>query len=400
MNFEFSAEDEAFRLEVRQFLKDNLPAKLKRRTYYGLHDLGRDTMVEWAKILGKKGWAAPGWPKEYGGTGWTATQRHIFAEECSNADAPTTHFQTFLLVGPTVIMFGNEEQKKRFLPPILKGDTIWSQGFSEPNAGSDLASLKTTAILKGDKYIMNGTKIWTSGSHFADWCFFLVRTNTEVKAQHGISFLMVDLKTPGISIRPIISIDGLHHLNQVFLDNVEVPANNLIGEPGKGWTYAKFLLEHERAGSAFIHRSRRTVAKTREVAQHEIKNGRPLLEDPEFSRRLARIEIELNALEYSVLRLLANEKTPYHGNAVAGVLKIHGSELQQKIADLSLEAVGPRALRFFEEDQEPQTMEEALLWPGYVPGKTGDAMLARAATIYGGSAQVQRTVIAKLAFGL
>ena len=271
MDFEFSPAAEAFRLEVREFIRNNLPAKLQRKAYYGLHDLGRDTMIEWARILAKKGWVAPSWPKEHGGAGWTAMQRFIFELECHRADCPSTHFQTYLLVGPTVIRFGNDEQRKRFLPPILKGDVIWSQGFSEPNAGSDLASLKTTAILKGGKYVMNGTKIWTSGSHFADWCFFLVRTNTEVKAQNGISFLMVDLKTPGITIRPIVSIDGLHHLNQVFLDNVVVPAENLIGEPGMGWTYAKFLLEHERAGSAFIGRSTRSLGKVREAAGIEQK---------------------------------------------------------------------------------------------------------------------------------
>jgi len=400
MDFQFSREDEDFRLEVREFLKNNLPDKLRRRAYAGAHGLGRETMLEWARILGKRGWVAPTWPKAYGGPGWSAMQRHIFDEECWKADAPTTHFQTYLLVGPTVIKFGNEEQKKRFLPPILKGDVIWSQGFSEPNAGSDLASLKTTAIRRGDRYIMNGTKIWTSGSHFADWCFFLVRTNTEVKAQHGISFLLADLKSPGITIRPIISIDGQHHLNQVFLDNVEVPAENLVGEEGKGWTYAKSLLEDERTGSAFINRSKRNVEKAREIASKEIKNGRPLIEDPEFRRRVARIEIELQALEYSVLRVLANEKTRYHGNAVAGVLKIHGSELQQKVADLMLEALGQRALRQFPEEWHARDEAEALLWPRYAPGRTADAMMARAATIYGGSAQVQRTVIAKLAFGL
>jgi alkylation response protein AidB-like acyl-CoA dehydrogenase len=400
MDFQFSKEDEAFRQTVRAFLKDNLPEKMRRHAYSSAHGFGRETLLAWARILAKQGWSTPNWPKEYGGPGWTAMQRHIFDAECWQADAPTTHFQTFLLMGPTLIRFGNEEQRKRFLPPIQRGEVIWSQGFSEPNAGSDLASLKTTAVRRGDKYIMNGTKIWTSGSHFADWCFFLVRTNPEVKAQHGISFLLADLKSPGITIRPIISIDGQHHLNQVFLDNVEVPAENLVGEEGKGWTYAKNLLEDERAGSAFINRSKRNVGKAREIAGKEMKNGRPLIEDPEFRRRMARIEIELQALEYSVLRVLANEKTKYHGNAVAGVLKIHGSELQQKVADLMLEALGPRALREFPEDYDAFSELEAALWPSYIKGRTADAMMARAATIYGGSAQVQRTVIAKLAFGL
>ncbi len=400
MDFSFSSDDEAFRLEVREFIRANLSDKLKRLVYAGAHGLDRETIVSWIRTLHEKGWSAPHWPKEYGGPGWTPLQRHLFEDECYKADAPTTAFQTFYLVGPTIIAFGNEEQKKRFLPPILKGDMIWSQGFSEPNAGSDLASLKTTAILKDGRYIVNGTKIWTSGAHQSDWCFFLVRTNTEVKAQKGISFLLADLKTPGISIRPIVSIDGKHHLNQVFLDNVEVPAENLVGEAGKGWEYAKFLLENERTSSAFIYRSRRQLDKAREVAQHEMRNGRPLIEDPEFSRRIAKIEIELRALEYSVLRVLTEEKTPYHSIAVASVLKLHGSDLQQKVAELSLDVMGSRALRQFDDVIPSEDEADPLVWPHYIPGKTGDALMSRAATIYGGSQQVQRGIIAKLAFGL
>ena len=400
MNLTFSKEDEAFRLEVRQFVRDQLPPALKREACYGFYHLSREAMLGWTRILHQKGWSAPNWPAEDGGTGWSAIRQHIFHQECYNGDAPNTHFQSFLLVGPTVIAFGNEAQRKKFLPPILRGEVIWSQGFSEPNAGSDLVSLKTTAILKGDKYILNGTKIWTSNSNMADWCFFLVKTNTEVKPQQGISFLLVNLKSPGITIRPILSIDGQEHLCQVFLDNVEVPADQLVGEPGKGWSYAKDLLENERTSSAFIYQSLRELDRARDLATMEIKNGRPLIEDPEFSRRLARLQIELQALEYSVLRVLADEKTKYHSIAVAAVLKIHGSELQQKVADLQMEAMGPRALRAFPNDVVPANAAEAALWPETIPGKTAAAMIARASTIYGGSLQVQRGIIAKLAFGL
>jgi alkylation response protein AidB-like acyl-CoA dehydrogenase len=400
MDFKFSAEDEAFRQEVRAFVRANLPPELKRAAYSSIQHLGREHMLGWTRILHKKGWSAPHWPKAYGGTGWTPLQQHIFLQECYDADAPNEHFQTFLLVGPTVIAFGSEAQKQKFLPPILRGEVIWSQGFSEPNAGSDLASLRTTAVRRGDKYVMNGTKIWTSNSNMADWCFFLVRTNPDVKPQQGISFLLADLRSPGITIRPIRSIDGHEHLCQVFLDNVEVPAENLVGEEGKGWTYAKDLLENERTSSAFLYQSRRELEKAREIARFEMKNGRPLTEDPEFSRRLARVQIELQALEYSVLRVLTDEKTRFHSIAVAAVLKAHGSELQQKVAELQLEALGPRALRLFPRDLQPANDTEAALWPGYSPGRTAGAMMSRASTIYGGSLQVQRGIIAKLAFGL
>ena len=400
VDFTFSAEDEAFRLEVRQFIRENLPPAFKREATYGFYHLSREAMLGWTKILHPKGWSAPHWPKQHGGTGWSPIRQHIFQQECYNADAPTTHFQSFLLVGPTVIAFGNEAQQKKFLPPILRGEVIWSQGFSEPNAGSDLVSLKTNAVLKGDKYILNGTKIWTSNSNMADWCFFLVRTNSEVKPQLGISFLLVNLRSPGITIRPILSIDGHEHLCQVFLDNVEVPADQLVGEPGKGWSYAKDLLENERTSSAFIYQSMRELDRARAIATREMKSGRPLIEDPEFSRRLARIQIELQALEYAVLRVLSDEKTKYHGIAVAAVLKIHGSELQQKVADLQMEAMGPRTMRAFPEDVVPANDAEANLWPADIPGKTACAMIARASTIYGGSLQVQRGILAKLAFGL
>ncbi|HXC37564.1 MAG TPA: acyl-CoA dehydrogenase family protein [Burkholderiales bacterium] len=401
MDLNTSPEDEAFRQEVRTFLRENLSPKVSaeiHRLGYLAH--GRERMLDWHRILYKKGWAAPHWPKEYGGTGWTDMQKHIFEEECWKADAPVQAISNLSLVGPVIYTYGSPELKARFLPPILKGDIFFAQGFSEPNAGSDLAALKTTARLEGDHYVVNGSKIWTSGAHFSDWGFFLVRTNTEVKAQKGISFLLIDLKTPGITLRPIWSIDGMHHLNQTFLDNVRVPKENLVGEEGKGWDYGKFLLENERTSSAFINYSKREWEKARDIAKNELKNGRPLIEDPEFSRRLARVQIELQALEYSVLRVLSNEKSRFHTAAVAAVLKLHGSELQQKVTELQVEALGPKAVRAFNERQLADPSSDPPGMEPYVAGRTAEHLISRAATIYGGSQQVQRGLIAKLAFGL
>ena len=401
MDFALTPAEQDFRTEVREFLRDNLPADISRRISrlgYLVH--GREMILRWMKILHTKGWSAPNWPKEYGGTGWTEMQRHIFDEECWLAGAPTLPISAMFLVGPVLYTYGNAEQKARFLPPIVRGEVIWCQGFSEPNAGSDLASLRTTAKLEGDHYVVNGSKIWTGGAQYREWGFFLVRTNSEVKAQKGISFLLIDLQSPGITVRPIQSLNGDKHLNQVFLDNVRVPKENLVGEPGRGWDYAKFLLENERTSSAFISQTKRELAKAREIARGEMRDGRPLIEHPEFARRLARLTIEVQALEYSVLRVLTGEKTRYHSIAVASVLKLHGSDLQQKVAELQVDALGPRALRAYSEDENGLASSDELGAPVYAAGRTSDYLIARAATIYGGSQQVQRGIIAKLAFGL
>jgi len=401
MDFEIDAGNVAFREEVRAFIRDNLPGKLSqtvRRVGYLGH--GPDNTLAWTRILYKKGWSAPNWPVELGGTGWTPMQQHIFEEECWKADAPMIGVAGLCMLGPVIQRYGSQAQKEKFLPLILRGDVWLAQGFSEPNAGSDLASLRTTAVLDGDHCVVNGSKIWTSGGHQADWGFFLVRTDTQVKAQKGISFLLIDMKSPGLKLRPIVSIDGLHHLNQTFLDNVRVPRENLVGEPGQGWEFGKFLLENERTASAFINYTKREWEKARDIARVQVKNGRPLIEDPEFSRRLARIRIELQALEYSVLRVLSNEKSRFHSIAVASVLKLHGSDLQQKVSELNYDALGPEALRAFTEAQlrDPSSDPEGM--PPYVAGRTAEYLISRAATIYGGSQQVQRGIIAKLAFGL
>ena len=400
MDFKLSPEDEAFRLEVRQWFKENLPRSMQRNMELGYFPPDNDDRRDFHKLLYKKGWVAPHWPVEYGGTGWTPIQQHIFEEESYNADAPYVNWSSSRLVAPVVIEFGNDAQKKKYLPPILNGDVHWCQGFSEPNAGSDLASLKTTAKREGDHYIVNGSKIWTSEAHHADWGFFLVRTNTEVKPQKGISFLLIDMKSPGITIRPIIMISGAHTVNQVFLDNVKVPADQIVGEVDQGWGYGKFLLGNERTASAFIYYSRRELDRARAVAKKELIDGKPLLEHPHWARRFAQLDIELSALEYSVIRILTQEKNKNDSMAVTSALKIRGSELQQKVPELAADILGARALRYFEGDVNPEAELGALMWPDYVPGRIHGALHSRAYTIYGGSMQVQKGIIAKAAFGL
>jgi len=300
-----------------------------------------------------------------------------------------------------LIAFGSEAQKQRFLPPMLSGEEFWAQGFSEPGAGSDLANLRTMAVLEGDEYVVNGQKIWTSDSMMSEWGFFLVRTDATVKPQRGISFLLIPMNTPGITIRPIVSIEGGTGLNEVFLENVRVPRENLVGEAGKGWSYAKYLLEKERTTSAFLYFNKRELQKAKDIAAGELLDGKPLLGSAEFARKVARIEIDIMALETSVLRILSQEQSRANADAVVSALKIRGSEMQQRVTDLQLEALGLRSLRQWQHG-EGQVIEgtEGQRWPLYVPGRTAAALIARASTIYGGSKEIQKNIIAKLAFGL
>ena len=402
MNLEFSAEDAAFRDEVRQFLREQLPRDMAARTYCGFTPPLRQDLKQWNRVLYEKGWAAPHWPIEHGGTGWSALRQHIFDEECHLAWAPDLSWQGLRLLGPVLYTYGSEQQKARHLPAILRGDVFWAQGFSEPNAGSDLVSLKTRAVRQGDHYIVNGQKTWSSEGHYADWGFFLVRTDPEAKPQKGISFLLIDLATPGVTVRPIIMINGAHYVNEIFLDNVVVPAENLVGEEGKGWSYTKFLLEHERTSSAFIYFSKRELQRAKEIARREKLDGMPLIDRPEYAQEIARLEMDIVALEWSVLRLLANEKNPYDQTAIASALKIRGSELQQRVTELQTDLLGARALRNIRWIDDPLIGDErqAHLWPGYVPGRISTTLHTRAVTIYGGAKEVQKNIIAKLAFGL
>jgi alkylation response protein AidB-like acyl-CoA dehydrogenase len=403
MEFRFSPADEAFRQEVRAFLVAHLPKDMSHRHYYGYHPVPKDDLQHWNRILHEKGWSAPQWPVAYGGPGWTPMQCHIFEEECARAHAPDVSWQGVRLAGPVIYTFGNEAQRQKFLPPILSGDMLLAQGFSEPNAGSDLASLKTTAVRDGDHYIVNGQKTWSSEGHYASWGFFLVRTDSTVKPQRGISFLMIDLDSPGVTVRPIVMFNGVHYVNEIFLENVRVPVENLIGEEGAGWKYAKFLLDNERTSSAFIYFSRQWLERCREIARRETADGAPLALAPGFARKLAAAEVELQALEYSVLRVLAGETSRWDATAVASSLKVRGSELQQRITELAMEALGPRALRAIEGLGDPvigTASEHADCWPDDVPGVSSAMLQTRAVTIYGGAKEVQKNIIAKLAFQL
>jgi len=401
MQFEFGEQIETFRAEVREFLHACLPEQLaQRQRRVSVPTVDEDGLI-WHRILHQKGWSVPHWPRQYGGCEWSPLQQFVFEEESHYANAPVPAWQNVHMVGPVIYTFGSQAQKDRFLPPIVRGDYQWAQGFSEPSSGSDLASLRTSAVLEGDHYVVNGQKLWTSGAHVSDWGFFLVRTDPSIKPQLGISFVLIKLDSPGIMIRRIPQMTGHSHLCEVFLDNVRVPADQLIGEPGQGWSYAKFLLDHERTASAFIYFNKRELRRARQMARAITVNGRALIEDPVFKRRLIETEMETCALEWSVLRVLADETFQYHLTAIASMLKVAGASLQQKIAQLQADALGSRLTRFFPhqhivdggDDADPQ-------WPELVLGRAAMYLDQRAATIYGGSLQVQKNIIAKLAFHL
>jgi alkylation response protein AidB-like acyl-CoA dehydrogenase len=394
-------ENRRFRLEVRQFTADRLPADIARRgllrtSYFS----SRADQQAWMRILHERGWSVPRWPLAHGGTGWSPVQQFIFSEETTLAGAPRVPMGVSL-IGPTICAIGSEEQKARHLPAIREGRAGWCQGFSEPAAGSDLAAVRTRAVRRGDAYIVNGQKLWTSYAHDADWGFFLVRTDWTVKPQAGISFLLIDMKSPGIRVRPIRSIEGEHHLNEVFLTDVEVPAANLLGEENQGWNYAKNLLSHERTASAEIFWSKRQLTKLRAAAAREFRDGRPVASSDGFRRKLASLEIDAAALEYSVLRFLAEEESASHPAALVSTLKIRGSELMQRITELDVEVLGVKATRAFVETEDiGAAPADDPVWPDRARASTSGYLLLRAATVFGGSVEIQRTIIAKAEFGL
>jgi len=398
MDLQFGVEENRFREEVRHFMRQALPDDIRGRQERiaalgsNAHDQRR-----WFKILHDRGWSVPHWPVEYGGTGWSAIEKFIFEDELYAAQAPEFHWIGSHMVGPVICEFGSQYQRDTFLEPIRSGEHLWAQGFSEPGAGSDLVSLRTQAVLYGGHYVVNGQKIWTSGAFEADWGFFLVKTDMAVKPQKGISFLLIDLKSPGVTIRRIPQINGEAHLCEVFLENVAVPTENLVGEAGMGWTYAKFLLDHERTTSSFIYWNKRELQRAKEIAAAETSGGRKLTEIPAFRERLVQLEAELLALEWSVLRVLADDGQNQHAGIAASVLKIRGSELQQSITELQVDLLGSRAMRYYEPEPVDHAVSE--FWPAHVPGRTSVALIARAATIYGGTKQVQKNILAKLAFG-
>jgi alkylation response protein AidB-like acyl-CoA dehydrogenase len=397
MELEFSPEELAFQQEVRTFIAENYPAHLRGKQDEG-DDLTKEDFLAWHKVLYEKGWIAPAWPVEYGGTGWTATQRFIFSEETARAECIRLMPFGLTMVGPVIYTFGTPEQKARFLPRILSGEDWWCQGYSEPGAGSDLASLRTAAVREGDEYVVNGQKTWTTLAQHADWGFFLVRTNKDVKPQEGISFLLIDMKSPGITVRPIITLGGEHEVNEVFLEDVRVPADQLIYEENKGWTCAKFLLAHERTGIAGVASSKRGLEKVKEIARKEVDGDRPLLSNPFFKRKVAELEIDLTALEFTELRSLAGPNADKGPGPESSLLKIKGSEIQQRLTELTLEAVGHYGAPYFRGFGEGDNAHP--IGPDYAHHAAPVYFNMRKTTIYGGSNEIQRGIIAKMVLGL
>jgi alkylation response protein AidB-like acyl-CoA dehydrogenase len=383
MDLNFTAAEEAFRAEVREFARQAVPADAKAALARGEH-VTRDDILAWQQRLHARGWGAPNWPREFGGTGWDAIQQHIFEEETALAGAPRQLPFGLRMVGPVLIKFGAPHQQQRFLPRIPSAEDWWCQGYSEPGAGSDLAALSTRAERRGDRYVVNGQKTWTTLAQYADWIFCLVRTDPQAKKQEGISFLLIDMKSKGVTVRPIILLDGAHEVNEVWFDEVEVPVEQRIGAENQGWTIAKYLLEHERTNIAGIGFSKRELARVQALARSTLRHGRPLIEDPLYRARLAEVEIDLMALEITNLRVLSEARARGAPGPLSSMLKIKGSEIYQRIAELGLEARGPAAL------------EGATSVSGVAP--TGDAAFylnLRKVTIYGGSNEIQRQIIAK-----
>jgi acyl-CoA dehydrogenase len=403
VDFMHDPRSEDFRMEVRQFLAEHLPRDMAWRGQQGyLPD--REDSMRWTSILhATRGWSVPGWPVEFGGTGWTVEQRYIFEEECYLAGAPLQNQAGVHLVGPVIYKYGNGEQKQRFLPPIARGETFWIQGFSEPGAGSDLASLRTTAVRNGDHFIVNGQKIWTSFGVHGDWNFVLVRTDPAAKPQKGISFLLLDVKSPGVTVRPLTTLEGSNHLAEVFYDNVRVPVENLVGEENKGWGYAKALLFDERAFlGAEAPALKRYLVKIRNYASRARAGCRPMIEDPSFVRRLAEYELEVRAIDMTVQRVLHEGVDESNGGmAIGSILKVRGCEMHQRLTEMLVEVLGDYGSVYYADSNEDHSLRDRTIpGPDYAPGLAAELVYRRASTIYGGTAEIQRNIIAKTMFGL
>ena len=398
MDLDFTPEEEAFRAEVQRFLAAELPERTARKVRGGLH-LTRDDMREWHTILNARGWLASHWPREYGGPGWSVAQKFLFDNECALAGAPRIVPFGLNMLGPVLIKYGSEAQKRHWLPRILDGTDWWCQGYSEPGAGSDLASVKTSAVRDGDHYIVNGQKTWTTLGHYANMIFCLVRTATDVRKQEGISFLLVDMNTPGVEVRPIITLDGEHEVNEVFFTDVRVPAKNLVGEQDKGWTYAKYLLTYERTNIAGVGFSVAALEKLKRIAAKVQRHGKPLARDPMFAARLAKVEIDLENMKTTNLRVIAAVAGGGVPGAESSMLKIRGTEIRQEISSLARRAMGPYAQPFI----------EAALHEGFGEEPVGPAEAAplasqyfnnRKLSIFGGSNEIQKNIISKMILGL
>lgn len=395
MDLSFTPEEQAFRAEVRTFLDASLPEELAEKGR-NVQELTKQDAERWHAILNEKGWLAVNWPKEYGGTGWTAVERHIFEEECAMANAPRIVPFGLNMLGPVLMKFGSEEQKAQILPRILDGSDWWCQGYSEPGAGSDLASLKTRAVRDGDEYVINGQKTWTTLGQHADKIFCLVRTSTEGKPQQGISFVLVDLNTPGIEMRPIKLIEGGHEVNEVFFTDARVPVSNLVGEENQGWTIAKYLLTHERTNIAGVGFATRDLAKLKELTRTVKRNGRPLCEDAAFMSEVTELEVDLEALRITNLRMLQQAKDGAAPGAESSMLKIKGTVIRQGLSALYRTALGPNAAPFPAEDRP----ENQLCVPEESVTAAAIYFNNRKLSIYGGSNEIQRNIIAKGMFGV
>ncbi len=398
MDLRFTADELAFRDEVRAFIAQSLPGDIRRKMVEG-RELAREDFVTWQRILNAKGWAVPNWPVEHGGTGWDPIRQYLFMEEIQLAPAPRPLAYNVFMIGPVLIAFGNEEQKRRFLPRIANLDDWWCQGFSEPEAGSDLAALKTVARLEGDQFVLNGQKLWTTYAHYADWMFCLARTDPAAKKQAGISFLLLDMRSQGVTVRPVATIEGGHEVNEVFFDNVIVPAENLVGELNRGWDYAKTLLSTERTNIARVGVSKERVRRVRELAALENVEGRPLIEDEGFRERLAMVEVELKALEMTQLRVVASERNRGdRPDPASSILKIKGSELQQATTELLMAVAGPHALPLT--GAGAAASNQPRIEPEWADTIAPTYFNWRKISIYGGSNEIQKNIIAKVILGL
>ncbi len=398
MNIDYTNEQLAFRDEIRDFLAKSLPAGVKEKVRRE-EPPTREERLGWQRTLYERGWGAPAWPVEYGGTGWDAIERHIFEEECALAHAPEQLSFGIKMVAPVIQKYATQAQKDRYLPGIISGKDWWCQGYSEPGAGSDLASVKTSAVRQGDHYIVNGQKTWTTLAQHANWIFCLVRTDPDARKQEGISFLLIDMTSPGITVRPIIMLDGGHEINEVWFDNVQVPVQNLVGQENKGWTYAKYLLGHERTNIARIGRSKAALARLKTIAAGQPgNNGRPLIEDARFRDRIAMAELELQALEITNLKLIAADGQQRAPGPEASILKIKGSEIQQTLTELTSAALGPYAAAHVREPHTGQAISDA--FPADFHNLAGHYFNYRKTTIYGGSSEIQKSIICKAILGL
>src|SRR6202453_4446976 len=403
MDLKYTAEEQAFRREVRAFFETELPVDIRRRTSLGKR-LQKDDMTRWQRILHRRGWGATMWRQRFGGAGWNVIQQHIFEEERADIGAPPQNAFSMRMLAPVLMTFASAAQQEYFLPRIIAGEDWWCQGYSEPGSGSDLASLRTSAERRADHYVVSGQKTWNTLGQHADWIFCLVRTSSEARPQLGISFLLIDMKTPGVSVRPIITVEGEHEINDIFFDNVKVPVENLVGEENKGWTYAKFLLGNERTNNAGIGNCKRSLKRLKKIAGAQMMNGRPLIEDSRFRERVAEVELELMALEITNLRVLSAEAGGSRApGPEASILKIKGSEIIQQLAELQMHALGHDALPYIREALDldwsaPPPLAEH--YPEYAPPLSGQYFNQRKTTIYAGSTEVQKNIISKLILGL